>query len=219
MLVRNWMTQDVLTVTPDMQVIKASNLMKKHGIRRLPVVDGSGVLIGIVSDRNIKEAMPSKATTLDMHELSYLLSQLKLQDVMTRKPITVRDDDLIETAAIIMEERKIGGLPVVNKDGELCGILTESDVFKCMLRFTGAHIGGLLLAFEKSDKPGTLRPIMEVLYRHGASIISVLTTHENENGLRRLYIRVRPMPQDREAALIEEFKTGSELVFWRSNTD
>ena len=92
MLIREWMTKDVITVTPDTSMLKASKLMKDHNIRRLPVLDGKHV-VGIVSDRDIRAASPSKATTLDMHELYYLLSEVKVKDIMTSDPVTVYDTD------------------------------------------------------------------------------------------------------------------------------
>ena len=118
MLIREWMTKDVITVTPDTSMLKASKLMKDHNIRRLPVLDGKHV-VGIVSDRDIRAASPSKATTLDMHELYYLLSEVKVKDIMTSDPVTVYDTDAVDAAALLMENKGIGGLPVVDGSGEL----------------------------------------------------------------------------------------------------
>ena len=104
MLIREWMTKDVITVTPDTSMLKASKLMKDHNIRRLPVLDGKHV-VGIVSDRDIRAASPSKATTLDMHELYYLLSEVKVKDIMTSDPVTVYDTDAVDAAALLMENK------------------------------------------------------------------------------------------------------------------
>ena len=89
MLISDWMTRDVITITPDRSMMKASKLMKDHNINRLPVVNEAGILVGIVTDRDIKEASPSKATTLDMHELYYLLSEIKAKDIMAKPPLTI----------------------------------------------------------------------------------------------------------------------------------
>lgn len=105
MLIREWMSKDVITVTPETSMFKASKLMKDHNIRRLPVVDGDKRLIGIVSDRDIKASSPSKATTLDMHELYYLLSEVKIKDIMTHRPITVLETETVDAAAVLMEEK------------------------------------------------------------------------------------------------------------------
>ena len=142
MLIREWMTKDVITVTPDTSMLKASKLMKDHNIRRLPVLDGKRV-VGIVSDRDIRAASPSKATTLDMHELYYLLSEVKVKDIMTSDPVTVYDTDAVDAAALLMENKGIGGLPVVDGSGELVGIITDHDIFRVLVDFCGASKGGL----------------------------------------------------------------------------
>ena len=96
MLVKEWMTQNVLTITADTSMMKASRLMKEKNVRRLPVIDEDNRVIGIVSDRDIKDASPSKATTLDMHELYYLLSELKVKDIMTKTPVCAKETDSVE---------------------------------------------------------------------------------------------------------------------------
>ena len=156
------LTKDVITVTPDTSMLKASKLMKDHNIRRLPVLDGKHV-VGIVSDRDIRAASPSKATTLDMHELYYLLSEVKVKDIMTSDPVTVYDTDAVDAAALLMENKGIGGLPVVDGSGELVGIITDHDIFRVLVDFCGASKGGLQLAFMLPDKPGVLTPIFEAI--------------------------------------------------------
>jgi CBS-domain-containing membrane protein len=137
MLIENWMTKDVITGTPDMSMMKASKIMKEKSIGRLPVVDDKGVLQGLVSDRDIKEASPSKATTLDMHELYYLLSEIKLKDIMTKKVVTIRTGETVERAAQLMLEHNIGGMPVVDDANKVVGMVTDSDIFKVLVRITG----------------------------------------------------------------------------------
>lgn len=119
MLIREWMTTAVISAKEDASMLKVSKLMKEHGIKRVPVVDDEMKLIGIVSDRDIKEASPSKATTLDIHELSYLLSELKIKDIMTKEPVSVSPMDTIEQVALIMLEKKLTGLPVVDWEKSL----------------------------------------------------------------------------------------------------
>ncbi len=129
MLVQEWMTPKVLTVTPETSVMKASRMMKDNRIRRLPVVDDNGKLVGIVSDRDIKDASPSKATTLDMHELYYLLSEMKVKEIMTKNPVSAVKDDSVEGIARLMVTKRFGGVPVVDEQGKVCGIITDSDIF------------------------------------------------------------------------------------------
>ena len=102
MPVQNWMTTDVVSVGPDTSLLKVGKLMKDHHIRRIPVVDEQGQVIGIISDRDVRDASPSKATTLDMYEMHYLLAELKAKNIMTAKPITVKPTDTVEQAALIM---------------------------------------------------------------------------------------------------------------------
>ncbi|MDR3045426.1 MAG: CBS domain-containing protein [Desulfovibrio sp.] len=215
MLIREWMTQDVITVTPDTSMMKASKILKENRIRRLPVVDAEGRLVGIVSDRDIKEASPSKATTLDMHELYYLLSEIKVKDIMTRDPFTVRADDTVETVALNMIEKRIGGLPVVDDAGKLVGIISDSDVFKVLITITGVRHGGVQFAFELENTPGTLKPIVDTLREHNARIISILTSMDDSSGpTRRVYIRILPMDRAEENRIIEAVKSRFSLMYW-----
>ncbi len=132
-LVRDWMTSDVITVTPDTAIPQAHQIMKKNHIRRLPVLDG-GILSGIVTIGDVREASPSGATTLSIWELNYLWSQLTVKDVMSRKIVTVHSHDPMIAAAKLMLEHKISGLPVVDEDQQVVGIVTESDVFRMLVK-------------------------------------------------------------------------------------
>lgn len=132
--VSEWMTSPVQTVTPETPISEAHQMMKEKKIRRLPVVDQHGKLIGIVTIGDIREASPSDATTLSIWELNYLWAQLTISKVMTRNPLTIRMDAPILDAAQIMLEKKISGLPVVDDSGKLVGILTESDIFRMLVK-------------------------------------------------------------------------------------
>lgn len=218
MLIRNTMTPNVITVTPDTSMLKASKLMKEHDIRRLPVVDAHNRVVGIVSDRDIKSASPSKATTLDTHELYYLLSELKIKDIMTPNPVTIGPLATVESAAMIMEEAGFGGLPVVDESGVLVGIITDTDVFKVLISITGARQGGVQLAFELPDKRGTLRPILDTLREHQTSIISILTSVDAEDPeTRRVYVRIRPLAHEAEEALVAALRKQHNLLYWARN--
>jgi CBS domain-containing protein len=131
--ISDWMTTDVVTVPPDTPVSVAHRKMKDVGIRRLPVVQDNR-LIGIVTIGDIREASPSDATSLSIWELNYLWAQLTVERVMTRNLITLRPDDTIFDAAQIMLDNKVSGLPVVDEHNRLVGILTESDIFKLVVR-------------------------------------------------------------------------------------
>ncbi len=215
MLVQEWMTKNVVSVSPETSMMKASRLMKDRKIGRLPVVDENGRILGIVSDRDIKDASPSKATTLDMHELYYLLSELKVKEIMTKNPICARETDSVEGVALLMTERRFGGMPVVDETGKLTGIITDSDIFKVLVSITGVESGGIQLAFELPNTPGTLRPIMDALRSHSAGVVSVLTSLEAQDApSRRVYIRLRPLAEDLEKKVLEDIQARFPLLYW-----
>ena len=132
-LVREWMTTEVVTITPETTLPEAHRLMTEKGIRRLPVMK-RGQLVGIVTRGDIREAEPSDATSLSIWELNYLLATLKIERIMTRNPITISDEATIREAAQLMMDNKISGLPVLNRQGKVVGIITESDIFRLVVR-------------------------------------------------------------------------------------
>ena len=177
MLVRMWMSDEVITASPELPIMEARELMKEHNIRRLPVVDKRGRLIGIVTQGDIQEASPSDATTLSIWELNYLLARITVEEIMTRDVITITPDTPVEEAALLMRERKVGGLPVV-EDGKLVGIITESDIFEVMIKVMGVRQGGTRLTLEIEDRPGSLAEALSPIKKHGVNILSVVTCEE-----------------------------------------
>jgi len=213
MLVKGWMTTDVITITEDTSVMKASQIMKEHDIRRLPVMR-DGKLVGIVSDRDLKEASPSKATTLDVHELYYLLSELKVKDIMAKKLVTIGPDDTVELAAVKMLERRVSGLPVVDNNGRLVGILTQNDVFKVLIAITGIYRGGVQFAFNLPDRPGTIKDVADIIRKHGGSMVSILTSYDQcEADCRNVFIRIQPLPEEKLKAMTEELEQNFILLY------
>ncbi len=214
MLVGNWMSKEPVSVTADMSMMKASKLMIERKVRRLPVVDDAGKVLGIVTDRDLKEASPSKATTLDIHELYYLLSEIKVKDLMTTTLYTVMPGDTVENAAVIMMDKRIGGLPVVDEAGVLQGMITESDIYRILIAITGVLEGGFQVALELSTEPGTLQKVLDVLGERGARIVSVLTyTPEGQQNIRRVFIRVQNMDKADKNALVEDLRKQYALLF------
>lgn len=133
-LVKDWMTTGVITVTPDTTLPDAHQLMDKHNIRRLPVLDDKGRLVGVVTRGDVRGAEPSDATTLSIWEVNYLLAKLTVGKIMTRNPITVSPEATIEKAAKLMLDNKISGLPVVDESGKEVGVITESDIFRMVVK-------------------------------------------------------------------------------------
>ena len=214
MLVENWMATNVIAVKPDTSLLKCRNLLKEHQIRRLPVVDDQNRVVGIISDRDVKGASPSKATALEVHEMQYLLAELKAKDIMTAKPVTIKPWDSVEQAAIIMMDKKFGGLPVVSEDNKLVGIITDQDIFKVLIDITGARLGGLYVALEVDDKPGAMRPVFDTLREQGARISSVLSRNPETGGKRQVFIRTMPMENGtaQEAATIDALRSVAKVL-------
>ena len=197
MLVQNWMTTEVITVTPETSLLKIGKLMRDNSVRRLPVLDDKGHVVGIISDRDVRDASPSKATTLDMYEMHYLLAELKAKDIMTPRPFTVKPTDTVEKAAMLMLDNKFGGLPVVEESGRLVGIISDQDVF--------------------ANQPGAMKPVFDLLRAHGARILSVLSAN-NQEGNRKVFLRLREMEnREAEEAVIADVKEHAHLLYWARN--
>ena len=131
--VKDWMSSDVIAITPDTTLPDADRLMVGKMIRRLPVVE-DGRLVGIVTYGDIRDARPSRALSLSIWELNYLVTRLRVAEIMTRNPVTVRPEATIGEAAQLMLRNMISGLPVLDENGDLAGIITESDIFRMVVR-------------------------------------------------------------------------------------
>jgi acetoin utilization protein AcuB len=174
MLVYERMSRHPLTVKPTTPVDDALKRMRDEKIRRFPVVDNEGKLVGIVSDKDLLYAAPSPATSLSIYELHYLYSRISVEQVMTREVITVEETDPLEEAARIMIDSKVGGLPVM-RDGKLVGIITETDVFKTFMEMLGARDEGLRLTLLCPDQQGELAALAGVVAELGGNIGSLGT--------------------------------------------
>lgn len=186
MLVRDWMTADPETVTAATPVMEAMQRLRDGGYRRLPVVR-DGKLVGIATDRDLKEATPSKATSLSVYELNYLLSKLTIKEVMTAPVMTIGPDDAIEQAALVMETHRVSGLPVVDH-GKLVGILTITDLLRAFVSFLGLREGGTRVTVDLPDEPGVLARAAEAA--PPSNVVAVVTAGVIEGRRRRLVLRV-----------------------------
>jgi acetoin utilization protein AcuB len=184
MLVGERMSRPVITIHPDLPIQEALNEMRREGIRRFPVVDKRGRLVGIVSERDLLHASPSDATSLSIFELNYLISRITVSEVMTEEVMTVTEDTPVEVAARMMADNKIGGLPVT-KNGDVVGMITETDLFKLFLEILGARYGGLRVTASVPNIPGELAQITSAVYEAGGNIISLSTAlgETTETGL------------------------------------
>ncbi len=172
MFVGERMSQPVITIHPDVPIHEAVALMAKERIRRLPVIDQRGQLIGIVTNLDLLHASPSDATSLSVWELNYLISKITVDEIMSKDVITVTKDLPVEEAARIMADNKIGGLPVL-EDHAVIGIITETDLFKIFLELLGAREAGIRITALMPDMPGELARLTTVIRDIGGNIIAL----------------------------------------------
>lgn len=213
MRVKDWMVTDLITVTPDTPLLQATKEMKQHNIRRLPVVDSNGDLIGIVTDRDLKEAGPSKVTTLDVHEQFYLFGELAVSDIMTRDPVTITPHDTVEKAAVIMLSLKISGLPVVDRSKPV-GIITQDDISRVLTEITGVYRGGVQLALYLPDTGDSLSQVLELIAAHGCQAVSVLCLNDvQQEKVRKAYIRLPEENLSRLQPVLDELEKRGQLRY------
>ncbi len=186
MLASEIMRPDPITVSPDTTLPDAIRLMDRHRIRHLPVVE-HGELVGIVSDRDLKRAMASPATSLEIHELRYLLDRVRMRDIMSGGVVTIRPSTPVEEAARLMAQEKIGALPVT-VDGTLVGIVTETDVLTLFVEAMGVGEPSSRLDVCLGDRPAALAEVARLLADSGVTISSIMTLRRQ--GSRQAVIRV-----------------------------
>ncbi len=207
---KGFMRQEIrrnpVTISPDASFFKARDYIQVMGIRHLPVVDKKDRLVGLVTDRDIRKAAPSDASSLSVYELGNLLTELKVSAFMTPKEklITITPDTLVEEAVQLMHDHKIGCLPVVQGD-KLYGIFTETDVLDHLVGFFGLKQKGTRLTIALEDKPGTLLGAFEIFKSHNINVISLLSPSYKVEGKRVAVIRIKteaygPVVKDLEKA-------------------
>jgi len=195
MLVGERMTKDPIVIRDDTPIDKALKTMQDNKVRRLPVLNKKGALVGIVSERDLLFASPSPATSLSIYELHYLLSRVTVASVMTAEVITVTEDTPLEEAARIMADNRIGGLPVERK-GDLVGIITETDLFKIFLELLGAREAGVRLAMLVPDEKGMLAKVTSEITELGGNIVSLGTFLGEEPTNVLLTIKVQDVKEE-----------------------
>jgi len=219
MLISEYMTPNPITVEQDMLVTDAADLMKKRKVRRFPVLQGHE-LIGMVTDRDLRSAAPSQVISFDaserqlMPELYDLLARIKVQDIMSRKVITVRPDSTIVKAAQLMLEHRISGLPVMGIEDNLLGIITEGDIFKALVDFSGARLGRTMFGLRLEDRPGSIKEVADIIRAHDGRLASILTSYTSADPqFRRVYVRIRDLAPGKFEALQEELHKNFDVIY------
>ncbi len=204
MLVGDRMSAPAQTIRQDMPFQDAVKLMREKGYRRLPVVNEQNELIGIISERDLLHAAPSPATSLSIWEMNYLLWKLKIEELMTRKVISVSPDMPIEEAAHLMVTNKIGGLPVVDDTNHVVGVITETDIFKTFVEMLGTGESGLRVTLEVPSEMGVLARLSKTIFDLGGNIVSVGSLDRDSASNRHLLIKVRGVGKEELINALEE---------------
>jgi len=213
MKIKNWMTKDPITVTPDTLAVEAQKIMRENKIRHLPVVD-KGKLVGMVTFRNLIEAAPSSATSLSIHELNYLIMKIKIKDLMKKNVLTVSPEDTVIDAIALGAEKGIGGFPVIDEKGHLVGIVTQTQIDQAMIQIFGTNVKNEIISLENVDlQAGTLGKIVSLVEGLGINITSVFSMPRRTTDLLRVYIRIKAEQPDTKSRIVAELKkTGYEIA-------
>jgi len=213
MLVKNWMAREVITIDINDSMQHAMKLMKEHNIRRLPVMK-KGNLAGIVTDRDLKRASASDANALEIHELYYLLADTTVGDIMTSDPVTVPPDYTLEETAEILLNNKISGVPVVEDNGQVVGIITQTDLFRAIVSFTGVGKQGIQFGFMLEDRSGSIKEVADIIREYGGRMVSILSTNQRApKGYRKVNIRTHGISRLRLGRLIAHLNSKTTLLY------
>jgi len=204
MLIGDRMSHPVIPIHPEVPIQEALYKMRKENVRRFPVVDKRGHLIGIVSEKDLLEASPSDVTSLSVFELNYLLHRITVEEIMTRNVITVTEDTPIEDAARVMSDHKIGGLPVM-RNREVVGIITETDLFKIFLELMGAYERGIRITILVPNIPGELAKISRAIFEKGGNILALGTFMGDSTENREILMTVAGIDEPSIKDAIEPF--------------
>ncbi len=202
MIVASVMKRNPIFIRPDMSVNDAKALMMKEKVGKLPVLNKANRLVGILTKKDLVNAGPSAATTLDMYEISYLLSKLKVEKVMSTDVTTVQQSEVVEEAARIMADKDIGCLPVM-KDDLLVGIITESDLFHVFVDMFAARYEGTRITFLIDEKPGMLAKVAAGVAEFGGNIRSFVTSDGDNMTNRRCTMKVSGVDADNMKKILE----------------
>lgn len=203
MLVRERMSRQPVTITTETTITEALKVMRQNEVRRLPVLDAAGTMVGIVSEKDLLYASPSPATSLSIYEMHYMLSTLKVTELMTADVVSVAPDTPLEEAARIMADHKLGGLPVM-EDGRLVGIITETDIFTVFLEMFGARDKGLRLTLDIPERKGEMARITTAIAELGGNILALGTFLGDDPTTAVVTVKVEDVPLDQLQAVMAD---------------
>ena len=188
MFISKSMTQKVVTINEQADIIEAREKMDRYHIRHLPVIGANGILVGIVTDRDIRSALPS-AHLADEPEKAQLkrFKKLKIKDIMTQNPLTVSASDTIQDALLMIQNNKIGALPVVDDDGRLTGILSVRDLLRAFINVLGIGEPGTLVGILVEEKIGQMKKIVDAITEEKVSFGSILVARHWDKDKRAVF--------------------------------
>ncbi len=219
MLVKYWMKKAVVTLDVNDSMRDAISLMKEYQAPLLPVLK-HGKLVGVITDRDLKRASASDATSLDIHELVYLISKIKAGDIMTKNPVSVPPDFTLEETADILLKNKISGAPVVDNEGRILGTISQADLFRALISLSGFERRGIQLAMRIEDSPGSIKEATDIIRHLGGRLVSILTSHERApEGYRHLYVRFYGVDRSKTQQLMEELRKKVPILYMVDHRD
>jgi acetoin utilization protein AcuB len=207
------MSKNVVTIDVNDSMQEAIKLLREHDIMMLPVMK-KGKLVGVVTDRDLKRASASDATTLEVHELLYLLSKIKTGDIMTKNPLSVPPDYTIEETAEILLDHKISGVPVVDGYGKVVGTITQTELFRALVSLTGLSKTGITFGFFLEDRPGSIKEVADIIRKYGGRMASILSSNGRvSKDARKVYIRMYHIDRARLPELKEALKAKAKVLY------
>jgi acetoin utilization protein AcuB len=188
MFIDTSMTREVITIGPDASIFEAREIFEKYRIHSLPVVDEDNILLGIVTDRDVRSALPSDLVTKEATAReTELVSQIRAKDIMTRDPVTVSPANTLEDALLLMERVQVGAFPVVDHERKLIGIITVRDLMRAFINVLGLHEPGTLLCILAENKLGTMKRIVDAISEERIPFGSILVARHWEEGKRAVF--------------------------------
>lgn len=219
MLVKYWMRKVVMSVDAKDSMQDAISIMKEYHLPLLPVVKDDK-LVGVITDRDLKRASASDATTLSVHELAYLISQIKVANIMTKNPISVAPDDTLEEAASLLLKHEISGAPVVDRKGRIMGIIGQREIFGALVSLCGLEQRGVQFAFQIEDRPGSIKEVTDVIRGYGGRLVSILTSYERAPaGNRHLYVRAYNINRENMDQMVADLKAKALMLYMVDHRD
>jgi acetoin utilization protein AcuB len=213
MLVKYWMRKAVIAVDVNDSMQEAVSRMKEYSATLLPVLK-AGQLVGVVTDRDFKRASASDATSLESHELDYLIAKITVKDIMTSNPVTVPPDLTLEETAEVLLKHNISGAPVVDYGGRVLGTISRREIFRALISLTGLEKRGVHFAFQLKDRPGSIKEVTDIIRLYGGRLESILSSFQRApSGYRHVYVRAYNIDRSRLPDLIADLRQKAMLLY------